>query len=147
MKSSYLCPYHLARLKKCEIDAMRNWTELMSRGLSAYGQCRLEAASCYLGAALEIALLRINVPQGSRFSDLHIIKPAQSLLEIAALDFRSDVALDILSRISAGIEGYSTSQTMTDFLAHNRARIGGIVPVSLNPTAGENQRGGALALH
>ena len=126
MKAQYFCAYHTERLRACESDSFRHWTEMMRRGVQAYSECRFEAANLYLGAALDIGLLRHCCEENGLFTTLHIMKPAEFLLEMQLLDQRHDAAEDMLDRISAITrpdKDWLISQLM-NFLAEGYARVG-----------------------
>lgn len=104
MKSEYFCVYHAERLKACESDAYRHWAEMMRRGTQAYVECRFEAANLYLGAALDIGLLRHGCAENGLFSVFHVMKPAEFLLEVQLLEQRHDDAETVLGKISAIVD-------------------------------------------
>lgn len=56
MKSPYFCAYHAERMRACEPEALRSWTEMMRRGVHVYVECRMDAAEIVLGSAVDVAL-------------------------------------------------------------------------------------------
>lgn len=77
----YFCAHHLEQMKACESEAIRQWTQLMQRGVKAYVECREEAAQIYLGAAMEVGLLRSRLPSNGIFSEMHVLKPAEFMIQ------------------------------------------------------------------
>lgn len=96
----YICAFHLRQLSHCETESMRNWRELISRGTSAYNECRFPAAEIYLQAALEIALYRYML-SGNTFTYRHLTRPADLLVHILCADQRFDEANRLLSKLSS----------------------------------------------
>lgn len=125
MKSAYFCAYHAERLKACESDAFRHWAEMMRRGAQAYIECRFEAANLYLGAALDIGLLRQTCGENGLFSALHVMKPAEFLLEVQLLEQRHSDAEATLRRISAiaDPDGDWLMLQLVNFLAQAYQRV------------------------
>lgn len=115
MKSLYFCAFHAERMKASESEALRCWSEIMRRGMHAYVDCRMEAAELYLGAALDIGLMRYRCTQSTMISILHITKPTDFLLELFCADIRFDTAVAALSRISSTT--LASCKSNTDLLA------------------------------
>jgi hypothetical protein len=104
MKTTYLCAHHAERMKVVESEALRCWTEMMRRGIKAYLGCRSEAADIYLGAAVEIGLLRRGAGKNEIFSNIHIIKPSELLIELFCAELRFLDAVALLSSTSGAID-------------------------------------------
>lgn len=121
MKATYFCAYHAERLKACESEAFRHWGEMMRRGVQAYAECRLDAAELYLGAALEIALLRRECCENGLFAALHILKPAQFLVELFLLDRQPHKVEELMTRINTH-RGCTADLNLDDFLAQSISR-------------------------
>lgn len=82
MKTPYFCAYHVEQMKACESEALRCWSQVMQRGVKAYTECRTEAALIYLGAALDVSMMRAACPKNGIFKDLHLTKPAEFLVQL-----------------------------------------------------------------
>ena len=115
MKTKYFCPYHMAKIKKSEHNAINAWTELMRRGGQAYAECRTESASIYLGAAIEVALLRIESHPNGCFHIEHTLKPLDMLLELYLVESSFDHAIITLSKISEALSTQNI-ENKTDYL-------------------------------
>lgn len=125
MKSAYFCALHAERLKACESDAYRHWAEMMRRGAQAYSECRFDAANLHFGAALDIGLLRQGCEENGLFTELHIMKPAEFLLEAQLIEQCYGAAESMLDKISTFThpdKDRLTSQLM-NFLGEGYARV------------------------
>lgn len=98
MKSSYFCQHHAELMKVDESEACKYWTEMMHRGVRAYAGCRMEAASIYLGSALDIALLR-RACTNKVFEADHISKPTEFIIQLMIIDNRFQEATSLLARL------------------------------------------------
>lgn len=127
MKSAYFCAYHAERLKACESDAYRHWAEMMQRGTQAYVECRLEAANLYFSTALDIGLLRQSCSENGLFAALHVMKPAEFLLNLQLLEQRHEDAEATLDKVSAiaDPQGDWSMQQLVNFLAKAYKRVRG----------------------
>jgi hypothetical protein len=125
MKSQYFCAYHAERLRACESEAYRHWAEMMQRGAQAYSECRFEAANLYLGAAMDIGLLRHGCEGNGLFTTFHIMKPAEFLLEAQLLEQRHDAAENTLHKLSsiAKPDGDWLMLQLVNFLSKGYARV------------------------
>lgn len=99
MKSPYFCAQHAKRILQNESEAFGSWNEMMNIGVQAYSQCRLDAAAIYLGAALDIAFLRTACASNHSFTTLHIVKPAEFLLDLMLSEQRWNQASRLLARV------------------------------------------------
>jgi hypothetical protein len=99
MNSQYFCAHHASKIAQSETEAFRNWSQMMHRGTKAYVECRLDAAEIYLGSALDVVLLRCNCSHNELFSESHLIKPAEFLLEIFLMIDAFDKAEQVLRHI------------------------------------------------
>lgn len=112
MRSQYFCAYHSEKMKSCESEAIRQWSQLMQRGVKAYSECRIDAAQIYLGSAFDIAHLRSDCEKNGVFSEMHLLKPVEFLLQIYLMTDLFDEAYQVLHRISA------VSDKNKDFFTH-----------------------------
>lgn len=104
MKLKHLCYQHARALTCCESEARRYWTETMRRGVLAYTQCRWDAARIYFAAASEIALLRWLLIENEYFSNIHLVKPLQFLVEIALAEGDCAVAIELLDDVRPQVD-------------------------------------------
>ena len=125
MKTTYFCAYHAERLKACESEAFRHWGEMMRRGVQAYVECRMDAAGLYLGTALEIGLLRRECNENGVFAVLHILKPAQFLVELFLLDRQQRKVEELINKISTH-GGQIADPLLDDFLSQSFNRAASI---------------------
>lgn len=116
MRHPYLCAYHVERLKACESEALRYWGEMMRRGVQAYVACRIEAATLYLGTALEIGLLRQRCQLNGVFEGLHIVKPAEFLVELLKVDRQYGEVNELLEYVVQNAN-LSADMSLESFLA------------------------------
>lgn len=142
MKTPYFCPFHAERMKVSESEALRCWSEMMRRGIHAYMDCRVEAADLYLGATLDIGLLRYQCAQNAMFSDHHVTKPADFLIELLCGDVRFSAAVATLSRISsaANTAGRNASADLLEWLAMRYAQVERAEKRYMSETAGDRAR-------
>lgn len=115
MKPRYLCAYHAERIRASEQHACHSWLELMRRGTLAYAECRVEAAQIYLGAALDIALLRLACQGNKLFTALHLSKPLEFMIELLVVEGCFNQAMKLLSKISSALD-QSPDNSMIDEL-------------------------------
>lgn len=117
--SKFFCTYHSQRMRTCESEAVRYWREMMSRGLKSYTQCRIEAAIIYLDSAIDIVLLRTHCEQNNTFEIAHLIKPAELLIRLMAIEYHFDKAFNFLHRLSQ-LKVSSLSASQGDLLSFLR---------------------------
>ncbi len=103
MKPKYFCPYHIERIHTCEQSALVSWNEMMRRGVQAYASCRADAARIYLDSAIDISLLRYR-HKNLYFSELHIAKPLDFLVELFLANENFTDAFEVLAKISSVID-------------------------------------------
>ncbi|MDZ7923833.1 MAG: hypothetical protein U5M23_07170 [Marinagarivorans sp.] len=120
MTSQYFCAYHVNKFVVSEIEAFRNWSQMMQRGVKAYVECRVEAAEIYLGSSLDIALLRCSCTGNKIFSEEQLLKPAEFILQIYLMTDAFHKAQQTLDRISGccqanhGLLGMVTEKFITE---------------------------------
>lgn len=125
MKSQYFCVFHAQRLQIYESEAITAWSQTMRQGMKAYTECRTGDAYTYLGAAVDIALLRSECESNGVFSELHLIKPAEFLIQLQVAEHRLDAAarlLDTLSTSSA-LPTPVLGPTLMEFVDFERKHI------------------------
>ncbi len=103
MNSRYFCPAHIEKLTNSEQQAFSSWNELMQRAIVAHIHCRIESADIYFRSALEIALLRLRCHRRQLFSDIHLIKPLEFLIDVQLAENNYPAAVRLLSRVSSGV--------------------------------------------
>ena len=101
MKSQYFCAYHAKQVCGSETQAFSQWGEVMRRGVKAYVQCRIEAATLFLNAALDIAQLRSECSTNSVFSLMHLCKPVEFLIQLTIAENNFKKATGFLDRLAA----------------------------------------------
>lgn len=118
MKSQYFCMFHTQRLKARESEAIAAWSQLMHHGIKAYSECRISDAYTYLAAATDIALLRSDCAVNGIFSELHLIKPAEFLIQLQLAEQRYTDATMLLNRLSTlgDLPSSSQSPTLNQFI-------------------------------
>lgn len=104
MRSKYFCAYHSEKMETYEAEAYRYWMEVMRRGIQAYTKCRSESAHIYLQTAMDIGLLRQQCKKNDMFEELHIIKPAEFLIQLYIADDNIHGAFELLSHISSNTQ-------------------------------------------
>lgn len=100
MNSPYFCSNHIVQLRSSEPQALQCWSEMMNLGLKAYVACHLKHAHSYLSAALEVGLLRARCLRNEFFSDMHIIKPTEFLIQSYLLQCDFTQAIVTLGKLS-----------------------------------------------
>lgn len=103
MPTKYFCIYQKERLQASEVYAFGLWSEVMKRGTKAYLECRSEAVRIYMGAAVDICLLRLGCPKAKIFEASHLIKPIEFLIQVYILTDEFNLALDLLQRLNESI--------------------------------------------
>lgn len=118
MSSKYLCFIHIKRILFSEAEALLSWSSMMQRGVNAYTKCRSDTAHTYLSAALDIALLRNECEENKAFWDIHIMKPAELLMQLHLLSEEYEQADLLLSRLVSisSPSGKSMGVELTSFL-------------------------------
>ena len=104
MNSQFFCAFHAEKMRACETEALDSWSQMMHRGMKAYVDCRIDAALIYFGSALDIALLRYSCANNGVFSDIHLIKPAEFLVQLHLTNEGFDKANAILLYLSNAVE-------------------------------------------
>lgn len=119
MKYTYFCQHHVDRMARCEGLAINSWIDMMRRGAQSYAACRTEAARNFLGAALEIGLLRYTCESNENFNDMHIAKPLEFLMELMICENNFNESIVLLSTISTVIyqDADKAPESLIEFLA------------------------------
>lgn len=110
MSLRYFCTSHSEAIQTNEPEAWRCWAALMQRGIKAYTECRVDAAYIYLGAALDVALIRNDCGNNKSFCETHAIKPAEFILQLFLIDNDFNRARILLHRISVNCEKNGITQ-------------------------------------
>ena len=118
MRSKYFCAYHSEKMKTYETEAYRYWMEVMRRGVQSYAKCRSESAHIYLHTAVDIGLLRQGCKRNGVFEELHIIKPAEFLIQLFIADDNFNGAHELLSHISSSSQTQSIVVKINNPLLH-----------------------------
>lgn len=128
MKSQYFCIFHAQLLQARESEAIAAWSQLMRRGMTAYNECRTSDAYTYLGAALDLALLRSECASNGIFSELHLIKPAEFLIQLQLAEQRFDDATLLLDRLGAfgNLPIAWLGPTLEQFVEFERSQINAV---------------------
>ncbi len=100
MKSQYFCAYHAKQICGSETQAFNHWAEVMRRGVKAYMQCRIEAATLFLHSAFDIAQLRSECSVNDAFSAIHLCKPVEFLIQLAIAEGDFQKAMELLERLA-----------------------------------------------
>lgn len=125
MKPKYFCAHHASKLTASEQYAIGSWTELMRRGTQAYAESRMEAAWIYLGAAIEVSLLRSSLSNNDTFSDMHLAKPLEFLIKGCLATAEINRAAALLSKIATAIDAGSLApgEALADQIEQHYAQV------------------------
>lgn len=98
----YFCQRHAKQMLVSERQAFFRWMQMMQKGCHAYMHCQHDSARIYLGAAIDIAMLRLTSKSNSLFLLTHATKPAEFLLNVLVTESAFEDAkttLDCLSTL------------------------------------------------
>src|SRR5690606_30124427 len=125
MKSPYFCVFHAQRLQARESEAITGWSQIMHQGIKAYNECRTGDAYTYLAAAIDIALLRSECAINGIFTELHLIKPAEFIIQLQLAEQRIYDAIHLLDRLSRvdTLPACSLGPTLGQFIELERRHI------------------------
>ncbi len=118
----HLCPAHAVKVRANEDDAYRYWTMMMQRGVAAYVQCRWDAADIYLGAAYEIAVLRLQVENNTQFDSSQLLRPLEFMLNMyraEGSEVKTRLLLQAASRAVKVLQGVAR-RDLADLLSKAR---------------------------
>ena len=107
---SYLCMHHVCKIQASENHATNYWNQVMRLGAMAYTHCKTQDAKKYLGAAVEICILRIACKNNKTFTAAHILKPLEILIEIHIQQLEHTEAFSTLSKISTELQKVQDKQ-------------------------------------
>ncbi len=85
----------------------------MQRAIVAHVHCRIESADIYFRSALEIALLRLGSSRKQLFSDVHLTKPLEFLIDTQLAERNYPGAVGLLSRVSSSLSDGAKNPTNT----------------------------------
>ena len=99
MLYKHICAHHARLISLDNALARKYWTMFIKRGRTAFSDCRWEGAVVYLGAAIDVAALRLAVPSEKEFNLAHILEPLDMLCKIYALEQRPELGEEKISYV------------------------------------------------
>ena len=122
MRSTYLCPGHVKLVAENLQAAKHDWHSFVSRGESAYSNCRWDVAEIYLNAAIDVAMVRMLNSKSKGFSFFHILKPSHLLYEIYVAESNFKKSREVIGK-ARKIISETTNEEFADGLLKSFERI------------------------
>lgn len=100
MTTDHFCPHHIAMFESNEANAFRVWNEVMMLGTQAYARDEFDNAIRYLGAALQIGLIRVGCRVNCYFDAFYVLEPLRYLVEHHLKNAQIETVYQQLDRVS-----------------------------------------------
>ncbi len=99
MPYKHICAHHANLISRDRELAKKYWSMFIQRGRSAFSDCRWEGATVYLGAAIDVAAVRLFVRDENEFNFAHILEPLDMICKIHAVEQQYNLGQDKIAYV------------------------------------------------
>lgn len=115
MEINYFFTHHTYHVITNEQNANLLWRKTLEKSLLAFDKCQFDAATVYLDAAINIALIRLALCKNQEVTDNHLKEPLIVYIDLACIEYRFTQTIIKIKHIISTLKAHTKNNYKTLF--------------------------------